>query len=375
MNQPKIRTWGMALATCCSLLALLIGTGCKEERHPAVPTVVATGPQELVWPQGAAYTGAYVDFGEGEDKVTLEAIEQFDSLVGKKQAIIASSSFWGEQTFPGKNIGIISRYGAVPLIFWSPWDRPYMEHTPEKRFSLESILAGSWDKYIDQWADNAKAFGKPLLVAWGIEMNGEWFPWSGAHHGAGEIIPGSNPIRYRGPEAFKQAYRYVVDRVRARGANNVLWGFHVNHVTYPRGPWNTMASYYPGDDYVDWLGMSAYSMQYSYQGWCSLTDVTDDAYKELAAVSATKPMVMAEWGVGEFPKAGNKGVWMTDAFAALKNRYPRFRAAVYWHERWQNSDQSYSNLRVNSSPESLNAYREAVADPYWLPRPLFLPKH
>jgi hypothetical protein len=36
----------------------------------------------------------------------------------------------------------------------------------------------------------------------------------------------------------------------------------------------------------------------------------------------------------------------------------KFKAALYWHERWQNADGSYSNLRVNSSVESLNAYRE-----------------
>ena len=42
------------------------------------------------------------------------------------------------------------------------------------------------------------------------------------------------------------------------------------------------------------------------------------------------------------------------------------KAEVYWHERWQNDDQTYSNLHINSSPEALAAYRESVADPYWL---------
>ena len=50
----------------------------------------------------------------------------------------------------------------------------------------------------------------------------------------------------------------------------------------------------------------------------------------------------------------------------FRTRYPRIKAALYWHERWQNADQSYSNLRVNSSVESLDAYRKAVANPYWL---------
>ena len=45
--------------------------------------------------------------------------------------------------------------------------------------------------------------------------------------------------------------------------------------------------------------------------------------------------------------------------------------AIYWHERWQNEDTSYSNLRVNSSPESLQAYRQCIAHPYWIDRPIW----
>jgi hypothetical protein len=47
-------------------------------------------------------------------------------------------------------------------------------------------------------------------------------------------------------------------------------------------------------------------------------------------------------------------------------RYPRIKAAVYWHERWQNVDETYSNLRVNSSVESLQAYHDGVANPDWV---------
>src|SRR5438445_811025 len=47
-------------------------------------------------------------------------------------------------------------------------------------------------------------------------------------------------------------------------------------------------------------------------------------------------------------------------------RARRFKAAVYWHERWQNADGSYSNLRVNSSIESLRAYRGGIAHADWL---------
>ena len=76
--------------------------------------------------------GAYMDFGETEDAVTLEGIEDFEKLAGKRPAIIASSSYWGEQSFPKKNLALIDRHGATPLIFWSPWDKPYDQNKGDK---------------------------------------------------------------------------------------------------------------------------------------------------------------------------------------------------------------------------------------------------
>ena len=81
--------------------------------------------------------------------------------------------------------------------------------------------------------------------------------------------------------------------------------------------------------------------------------------------------MIAEWATGEFPYSPDtqgmrKPEWIRQALDLFRTRYPRIKAAVYWHERWQNKDQSYSNLRMNSSVESLNAYREGVAHPDWL---------
>ena len=43
---------------------------------------------------------------------------------------------------------------------------------------------------------------------------------------------------FAGPELFKKAYRHVVDRVRAAGADNIIWVFHVNNYSYPVDDWN-----------------------------------------------------------------------------------------------------------------------------------------
>ena len=67
--------------------------------------------------------------------------------------------------------------------------------------------------------------------------------------------------------------------------------------------------------------------------------------KEIAKLDPSKPIFLAEWGVGEFPPADKAG-FITKALNLIPTQYPRVRLAVYWHERWENGDGSFSNLRV-----------------------------
>jgi len=350
--------------------ACLVLPACDREKNNSTFNIQNS---KLVIPARGIYTGAYIDWGDKEDAVTLEAIENFEKLVGKHQAIVASSSYWGEQTFPEANMRLISNHGSLPLVFWSPWDKPYVEenHPPDK-FSLTSIIAGEHDAYIDMWGKKAREFGRPMVVSFANEMNGSWFPWSGVHYGGGTPIPDSNPTRYEGPEIFKQAYRHVVDRVRAQGADNVQWVLHLMNYSLPQEPWNLAAQYYPGPKYCDWLGFSLYGVQTAEDEWAPFLPLVDWPYEELRRIDATKPVMICEWGVAELPQLGSKPDWIRDGFRAMKDpKYPNIKACVFWHERWQNDDGRYSNLRVNSTPESLEAYRKGVADPIYLDKPIY----
>ena len=355
-NYFVIRHWSFVI------LLLVLVSSCKKAAFQT-SKIDPNGPVEVVIPEHGVYTGAFMDFGDEEDDVTLEGIEDFEAMVGKHQALIASSSYWGEQNFPTANLNVIWRHGSLPLVFWSPWDKPYEQNRGPDRFSLDNILAGKWDDYIDKWADAARAFGHPLIVAFGVEMNGTWFPWSGYFYGGEDWIEGEKT--WKGPKRFKEAYRYVVDRVRARGAPNIKWMFHTNNYSYPLDTWNFSPAYYPGSDYVDWLGLSVYGQQFKDEPWADIPSLVDWPYQEMCGLDPNKPIMIAEWGTAEFPRSGDKGAWIKQGLELFRTRYPRVKAALYWHERWQNPDQSYSNLRVNSSVGSLNAYRAGVAHPDW----------
>jgi hypothetical protein len=346
---------------CCGLVSC--------EKATTSSPIDPNGPVEVVISEHGAYTGAFMDFGDEEDVVTLEMIEDFESMVGKHQAIIASSSYWGEQTFPTANLNVEWRHGSLPLVFWSPWDKPYEQNRGPDRFNLNDITAGKWDGYIDKWADAAREFGHPMIVAFGVEMNGDWFPWSGVYYGGDKWI--EDDESWEGPEHFKAAYRHVVDRARARGASNIKWMFHSNNYSYPMDTWNFAPSYYPGSEYVDWLGLSVYGQQFKDEPNPGIRSLVDWPYQEMCGLDPNKPIMIAEWATGDFPYAVNepgihKPEWIRQGLELFRTRYPRVKAAVYWHERWQNPDQSYSNLRVNSSVESLQAYRAGIANSDWL---------
>ena len=381
-----------AAALIFAVLTLLSLPGCDRapslQPQSTAEIVARAQHSDLAVPEHGIYTGAYVDFGDREDDVTLEKIEAFEKMVGKRQAIIASSSYWGEQSFPTANLKIIARHNAIPLVFWSPWDRPYKEGMHPDKYSLRRIIAGEHDAYIDRWADAAKAHAAPIMVSFCNEMNGGWFPWSGGEYGADKKIMVGGSEEYEGPAVFKQAWRHVVDRVRVRGAANVLWVFHTMDFSMPNDVWNVAAEYYPGPDYVDWMGFSLYGIQFvSDHEWAPFFDLIDWPYKELTLLDPTKPIMLCEWGVGEFPKVGDKGAWIRDGFRLMadEKKFPRLKAAVFWHERWQTSadevDEStkenagtFSDLRVNSSPGALESYRKGVASPFFLDEPRWVPR-
>ena len=350
MNQSIHRCADRMILLLAGLLFFLgalrvIGAGAETFTHLQIP-------------ERGAYTGAYCDFGDGEDGVTLESLEKFQDLTGKHLALVAFGSFWARDEFPSEKVALVRSYGAVPLLFWSPWDAPFDQNRGPDR--------------IDKWADAAAKVPSQFFVSFACEMNGTWFPWSGHFYGKGPPTHGDvkNPSTWPGPETFKEAWRYVVNRVRARGATNILWVFQPNNYSYPSIPWNLAAAYYPGPEYVDWLALSVYGKQYNDEDWTPFPPLLQWPYQELCKLDPQKPIMLAEWGVAESHKAGeDKGAWIAGAFQDMSAHYPRLKAAVFWHERWQNEDDSYSNLRVNSSRGSLKAYKEGVVNPFWLGRP------
>lgn len=280
---------------------------------------------------------------ERESKITPEMIvfylqwptpkEQYRSLIASLETI------W--------NIG------AVPCLTWEPMTK---EDQIEKMVPYEDILSGKYDNYLTQVAAEVKLWEKPLIIRFAQEMNVSRYHWGTAKDDFGP----------RSPEIYIKMFRYVADLFKKEKADNVLWVFCPNVDSIPNESWNTAKNYYPGDQYVDILGMDGYNWNISAelaasrkQSWTydshSFEQIFRPLYKELKTINSNKPIIVFE--TASVKRAGDpkKSLWIEDALKVSKAWGIK---GIVWfqvkkEEDWrinQDEDFSYVSLIETAKP-------------------------
>jgi hypothetical protein len=184
-----------------------------------------------------------------------------------------------------------------------------------------------------------------------------------------------NPEIPDGPERFQDAYRHIIQISREEGAANITWVFHVNGNDIPADPWNRFEAYYPGDEWIDWLAVSVYGAQTPLEpDWPQFRDDMDQVYPRLAALSAQKPIILAEFGVTAGNPHGNQVAWAETALTDLTTfRWPRLIGFSWWNETWPNDDNPAhdTDMRVQTNPNLAIVFKNLVGgQPNVLGRPI-----
>lgn len=317
-----------------------VSTGVSHlETHYILAHREHTRPQELAW--FAPYRSSLprlrhpdrILLGAFDNNTTesLEPILTLESSLHTRLPIIQLYSAWGskaEQAFPLQQVEAISNLGSLPLITWEPWLSDFAPETlPDSlanaktrdKAGMRAVTAGSFDAYLDRWAAAAKKVGRPLLVRLGHEMNDPYrYPWG----------PQNNA-----PQDFIAAWQHVVGRFRQQGATNVLWVWSP-HPAYP------FADYYPGDAFVDWVGVGTlnYGTVAAWSQWWSFTDIFGKHYPQLATYK--KPIMLTE--LGSLQVGGSRSEWFAEALANLPTKYPLVKSVVFYH----NSSDNTTTMKV-----------------------------
>ncbi|MDG4829539.1 glycosyl hydrolase [Solwaraspora sp. WMMD1047] len=227
----------------------------------------------------------------------------------------------------GISVETLSTVPATPMLSIEPWRSGGGSAQPD--WSLSATIDGRWDREYDALARTVVGYRQPILIRFGHEMNGHWYPW-GTRNGnsKGEYV---------------RAWRHVVDRFRQAGATNALWVWSPNII---RGADSrTIKEFWPGEQYVDIVGVTGYGVREK------SPEVTYRPTLRLVYALTDKPILLTEVGVQ--PGADKKS-WLK-GFGPWLEDNPRV-AGFVWYQVIRQGD-----WRYDDTPANLAAFKSGLS--------------
>jgi mannan endo-1,4-beta-mannosidase len=254
----------------------------------------------------------------------------------------AAPGSWSQIAEFGNATGVTPRI----VVYYSSWNDPFSTSFAQAAWShdayvlvqlepngvsLASIAAGRSDAYLRSYADAVVAFGHPVILSFGHEMNGHWYSWGLGH---------------TAPATFVAAWRHIVRVFRAAGAANVTWLWTVNSIA---GASSSLSLWWPGAAWVDWTGIDAYYVR--------ATDTFGELFGSTIAdirTFSSAPLLIAETAVGTTP---NRESQIAALFAGV--RAERL-AGLVWFDKAQHAGLYHQDWRLEDDPAACAAFAAAA---------------
>jgi glycosyl hydrolase family 26 len=309
---PAARRAVLAAALAIALAAV----GLAAARLLAGPDRPAAAATAALPARPASWLGVY----ENGAPSGYQRIADFGRAAGRAPNLAGYFSGWA-QPFAAGFARQARAHGAAVLVQIDP-----------TYASVAAIAAGSYDGYLRAYAASVAAFGRPVVIGFGHEMNASWYPW-GYHH-----VP---------PATFVAAWRHIVTLFRDQGAGNVTWLWTVNADLAATGP---LADWWPGTRYVTWVGVDGYY----YRPRDTFASVFAPTLRQVRGLTG-KPVLLSETAVG--PAAGQP--------AKIGNLFAGMRRSgvlgLVWFDNAQHDGIYHQDWRIEDHPAAVAAFRAGVA--------------
>lgn len=280
----------------------------------------------------------------------------FKNATGHAPAVFSIWRDWGTgtanpTTFPGGLIDQLAKTQTVPLIFWQPVGNSHDGYGPlqtscgTKYSNIWNRTSGPWDGYIKQWADEARTKGT-ILMRFAHEMDGGWFPYG--------VSRCTNTAT-----KFKAMWKHVVGIFRRERATNVKF------VWSPLVATTRQANLYPGNSYVDYVGVTAFNWASSKnRPWLSLKTLLSRATTGLTSYSS-KPWIVAETASVKSTSMHSRPSWLTVGYNDLYSSFPRIKVIMYFNIDMTHRALHQPNWLLNTSAD-ISAYRSLLHSLHFL---------
>ncbi|GAB3644729.1 glycoside hydrolase family 26 protein [Glycomyces tarimensis] len=301
---------------------------------------------EKLMPSCGALVGAAAGAHTGRDKE--EAFLEFEQDAGHTQQIYHAYERADGRLFPTPDQIALTEDPDNPRTLFINW-KPRMA-------TWAQIAAGDpeIDAYLTRLAEHIKTnFDKPFFFT--------------VHH-----EPENDVIERAGsgmePKDYADMYRYVIEFMRAQGVDNLVTVMnYMGYLKWVDMPWHDKL--YPGDDVVDWIGLSGYGQSLSDDGHSDFTEIIDQTkdgswpgfYHWVGQNHPGKPIMLAEWGVFSEEEYPDHQETVFRAAAEQLAHYPRLKAIVYF----SSPDAEGRNSEIHADPDAHQAFRELMASQHF----------
>ena len=274
----------------------------------------------------------------GDSGWHMQDVRNMEVWQGKKYAVVelftnfCNSSSEMNNLFDKALVYIWNNHN-IPVITWSP----ACGTAPS---NLDQLIAnGNSDAYINAWADGLKRFlsgpdgvygnsdDRRVYIRFAHEMNGTWYPWSANSSG-------------QTPWNYIAMWRHVHNIFAAKGlgAYHVQWVWCVN--TKDSGGKYTAEQYYPGNTYVDWIGIDGYNFGNVVYGsnvhtWKTPAEVFDNMVGRMRNLAA-KPIGFMETASSPYYSGWSiwaKSQWISNLYGYANSK--GIKMVVWFNENPQ----------------------------------------
>lgn len=274
--------------------------------------------------------------------------DRFEAHAGKRVAVVGYSDPWkvageGGILWDGFGTSSANAYGRKAISLKAMG-------SPNSTI-LEDVNAGTYDASITLWAEEAAKFKHPIFVRpwWEMNFSGATWNWSG-----------------KTPSVYIEAWKRLHDKIKAKAKNvSMCWVPNILPGALD------FEQYYPGDEYVDWVGFNGYSGTNPLKspGWRAPDLNFIPTYERMREVTSTKPMIITEVGCSEF--GGNKAEWITELFTRVIPAMPAVKAVMWFN--WNiTAGEGRLDWPIESSKAAEEAFRGAISSSYYVGAPQVL---
>ena len=284
---------------------------------------------------GCGSEGSAVFFGLDVPGVDLQRAELVGSLVGRAPSVI-SLFLKLDSHFPRQLFESMRRRKVVPFVTFEPWPSSGRPGQSEwERYSLRAIIDGFHDQGLMKIARDLSAVREPLYFRFAHEMNAWWYPWC-------EGVNGNRPGEY------VLAWHHVREVFQRAGANQVRWVWSPNRVFETRRKLPDIAELYPGDDSIDYAGITGYS-----QGSKSARETFGQSIEEISRISS-KQVVLSEIGAnGQYA-----GRWISSLGSFIRDN--RSVVGFVYFDTSPSSTGATGDYEIEGHPSKVAALREVL---------------